>query len=188
MVADDANRIIFVNAAAGELLGWSHEALVRQRLTVVIPPEMREAHLAGFSRLRVTGVARILGSTPRVPALRRDGSLVDVSLTMEEVAGDGAGPRSVESRVGAERGHAPEEANRMTTGEAASVSVLAVWRSSSGARGVGLRHAPHIRRGAGSAGALNGPRRLASRPASAGHDEIVRSGTARDAPMGRRES
>lgn len=89
VVADDANRIIFVNAAAGELLGWSPEALVGQRLTVVIPPELREAHLAGFSRLRVTGVARILGSTLRVPALRRDGSLVDVSLTIEEVAGDG---------------------------------------------------------------------------------------------------
>ena len=88
VVADDANRIIFVNAAAGELLGWSPEALVGQRLTVVIPPELREAHVAGFSRLRVTGVARILGSTLRVPALRRDGSLVDVSLTIEEVAGD----------------------------------------------------------------------------------------------------
>jgi len=89
VIADDANRIIFVNAAAGELLGWSPEALVGQRLTVVIPPELREAHLAGFSRLRVTGDARILGSTLRVPALRRDGSLVDVALTIEEVAGGG---------------------------------------------------------------------------------------------------
>lgn len=89
VVADDANRIIFVNAAAGELLGWAPEALVGQRLTVVISPELREAHLAGFSRLQVTGEARILGSTLHVPALRRDGSLVDVSLTIEEVAGGG---------------------------------------------------------------------------------------------------
>jgi hypothetical protein len=37
------------------LLGWPPEALVGQRLTVVIPPELREAHLAGFSRLQVTG-------------------------------------------------------------------------------------------------------------------------------------
>jgi PAS domain-containing protein len=34
VVADDANRIIFVNQAAGEVLGSAPEALVGQRLTV----------------------------------------------------------------------------------------------------------------------------------------------------------
>ena len=89
VVADDANRIIFVNEAAAELLGWAPEALVGQRLTVLIPPHLREAHLAGFSRLHVTGEARILGSTVHVPALRRDGSCVDVALVIEQLAGHG---------------------------------------------------------------------------------------------------
>ena len=89
VVADDANRIIFVNEAAGELLGWRPEALLSQRLTVLIPPELREAHLAGFSRLQVTGKPRILGMAVNVPALRRDGSCVDVALTIERVAGCG---------------------------------------------------------------------------------------------------
>ncbi|MDP8936309.1 MAG: PAS domain S-box protein [Actinomycetota bacterium] len=86
VVADDANRIIFVNEAAGELLGWTPEALVGQRLTVLIPPELREAHLAGFSRLQVTGEPSILGSTLRVPALRRDGSSVAVALIIDRLA------------------------------------------------------------------------------------------------------
>ena len=106
VVADDANRIIFVNAAAGELLGWAPEALVGQRLTAVIPPEMREAHLAGFSRLQATGEARILGSSVRVPALRRDGSLVDVSLTINEVAGD-AGRRAFRAVLATEPDETP---------------------------------------------------------------------------------
>ncbi|MGI8807111.1 MAG: PAS domain S-box protein [Acidimicrobiales bacterium] len=89
VVADDANRIIFVNQAAGELLGWAPEALVGQRLTVLIPPELREAHLAGFSRLQVTGEPRILGSTVNVPALRWDGSRVEVTLTIQGLAGRG---------------------------------------------------------------------------------------------------
>ena len=89
VVADDANRIIFVNEAAGELLGWTTDALVGQRLTVPIPPELREAHLAGFSRLQVTGVPRIHGSTLHVPALRRDGSSVKVSLIIEQLAARG---------------------------------------------------------------------------------------------------
>ena len=87
VAADDANRIIYVNEAAGELLGWAPDALVGQRLTVLIPPELREAHLAGFSRLQVTGEPRILGTTVLVPALRRDGSSVEVALTMERLAG-----------------------------------------------------------------------------------------------------
>ena len=89
VVADDANRIIFVNQAAGELLGWAPEALVGQRLTVLIPPELREAHLAGFSRLQVTGQPRILGVTVHVPALCWDGSHVAVALTIERLVGFG---------------------------------------------------------------------------------------------------
>ena len=89
VVADDANRAIFVNEAAGELLGWAPEALVGQRLTVLIPPELREAHLAGFSRLQVTGEPRILGSTVQVPAVRRDGTSVEIALTIEQLAGRG---------------------------------------------------------------------------------------------------
>jgi PAS domain S-box-containing protein len=89
VVADDANRIIFVNNAAAELLGWVPEALVGQRLTVLIPPELREAHLAGFSRLQVTGEPRILGQALHVPALRRDGSLVDVVLIIDQLPGRG---------------------------------------------------------------------------------------------------
>lgn len=87
VVADDANRIIYVNEPAGDLLGWAPQALVGQRLIVLIPPELREAHLAGFSRLQVTGEPRILGSTLQVPALRRDGELVEVALTIERIAG-----------------------------------------------------------------------------------------------------
>jgi hypothetical protein len=60
--------------------------LAGQRLTVLIPPELREAHLAGFSRLQVTGEPRILGLTVRVPALRRDGSSVEVALIIEQLA------------------------------------------------------------------------------------------------------
>ena len=87
VVADDANRIIFVNQAAGKLFGWDPSALVGRRLTVLIPPELREAHLAGFSRLQVTHEPHILGTEVRVPALRRDRSTVEVALVIEQLAG-----------------------------------------------------------------------------------------------------
>ncbi len=93
VVADDANRVIYVNEAAAALLGWEPEELLGQRLTVIIPPELREAHLAGFSRLQMTGQSRLLGRPVDVPALRRDGDRVDVVLTIGTVEG-GSGRRA----------------------------------------------------------------------------------------------
>ncbi len=83
IVADDANRILVVNETAGALLGWNPEELCGQRLVTIIPPELREAHLAGFSRLQLTGESRILGQSVEVPALRRNGSRIDVFLMIE---------------------------------------------------------------------------------------------------------
>lgn len=85
IVADDANRILYVNAAAAERLGWQVGELVGQRLTSVVPPEHRAAHLAGFTRYLLTGDAHILGRQVTLPALRRDGTVVDVDITIEKV-------------------------------------------------------------------------------------------------------
>lgn len=87
VVADDANRIIYVNEPAGELLGWDPETLMGRRLTLIIPPELRERHLAGFNRLQLTGEPRLLDRPVEVAALRRDGSRVDVVLTISSMEG-----------------------------------------------------------------------------------------------------
>ncbi|MDP9071818.1 MAG: PAS domain S-box protein [Actinomycetota bacterium] len=89
VVADDANRIIYVNAAAAELLGWDEGDLAGRRLTTIIPPQLREAHLAGYTRYQLTGEARLMGRSVRVPALRRDGSSVEVDLTIDQLPSAG---------------------------------------------------------------------------------------------------
>jgi PAS domain S-box-containing protein len=85
MVADAGNRIVFVSEAAAALLGWEPGELTGRRLTTVIPPDLREAHLAGFTRFQVTGKSRLLGQSVRVRALRRDGSEIDVELELDVV-------------------------------------------------------------------------------------------------------
>ena len=87
VVADDANRIIFVTTRAAVMLGWERDDLVGRRLTTIIPARLRESHLAGFSRYQLTGEARLLGAPVRVPALRRDGTEVAVELAIERVDG-----------------------------------------------------------------------------------------------------
>lgn len=84
VVADDQNRIAYINAAGASLLGWSADELVGQRLTTIIPERLHHAHVAGFTRYLTTGETRLIGTSVQVPARRRDGSEVDVELSLSE--------------------------------------------------------------------------------------------------------
>jgi len=83
VVADDANRIVDVTDAAAELLGWRRGDLVGERLAAIVPPRFRDAHLAGFTRYLATGHARLIGRAATVPAMRADGSEVEVTLRLQ---------------------------------------------------------------------------------------------------------
>jgi PAS domain S-box-containing protein len=92
VVADEDNRILAVSAAAGRLLGWDPDELTGRRLTCIVPPGYREAHVTGFARHVHTGTAHVLGTELHLPALRRDGREVPVRLRIEQAdAGDGGG-------------------------------------------------------------------------------------------------
>jgi PAS domain S-box-containing protein len=86
IAADRWNRIIAVSTSAGELLGWSPMELEGRRLVSIIPPPLRDAHVAAFTRQMLGGPARILGVPTDVPALHRDGHEVPVTLEIERQA------------------------------------------------------------------------------------------------------
>jgi PAS domain S-box-containing protein len=93
VAADTTNRIIAVSASAAELLGWPVDELEGHRLVAIIPPRLRDRHIAGFTRHLLEGRSRIIGQATRVVALRRDGSEVDIDLLIERRA-DGT-PRGI---------------------------------------------------------------------------------------------
>jgi len=82
VAADATNRIVYVNDATAMLLGWSVEELLGQPLTIMQPERFRSLHLAAFERFLSTGVATILGHPIRVPALRQDGTEIDIELML----------------------------------------------------------------------------------------------------------
>jgi PAS domain S-box-containing protein len=86
VAADTTNRIIAVSEPAAELLGWGAHELEGHRLVAIIPPRMRDRHIAGFTRHLLEGSSRILGRPTRVPALCRDGSEVEIDLLIERKA------------------------------------------------------------------------------------------------------
>lgn len=83
IVGDDGNRILGASPPVAALLGWRSDELRGQRLITIIPPRLREAHVTGFTRLLVTGAARMIGRPVEVPAWHRDGHEVPVTLTLE---------------------------------------------------------------------------------------------------------
>jgi PAS domain S-box-containing protein len=82
VAADRENRVVYANAAVEKLLGWRPVDLVGERLTVLMPERMRPLHENGFERYLKTGAPRLIGRAIRVPALRRDGSEVEIELTL----------------------------------------------------------------------------------------------------------
>lgn len=74
------------NAAATRLLGWSEgEALGQPLAQVVVPPEHREAHLAGIARFLSSGVTSLPPTPVRSQALKKDGSRADVEFSLSRL-------------------------------------------------------------------------------------------------------
>jgi PAS domain S-box-containing protein len=88
LVGDDANRIIAASDPALELLGWDEEDLVGQRIVVVIPPALRELHVAAFTTGLLTGAYHLLDQPLELAAHTRDGRNIDVVLTLQKYAAD----------------------------------------------------------------------------------------------------
>ena len=82
LIGDDHNRIVAASTAALTLLGWNAVDLVGQRLVVVIPPHLREAHIASFTRSVLTGTGALLGQPLSLPALAQDGRQIPITLTL----------------------------------------------------------------------------------------------------------
>lgn len=105
IAADATNTIIYVNAATERLLGWTARELTGQQVTVIQPERLRSAHVTAFRRFVATGDLRLRRRPVRVPALRQDGTEVDVELSLDSVTGRGGTPlviaslRDISSRV-----------------------------------------------------------------------------------------
>ncbi len=92
VAADDANRIVAVSRPLADALGWNPEDLVGRRVVTLVPPRLREAHVAGFSRHLTTGRAQLLGAPLQLPALRADGSEIECDVVIEQAPVQGGRP------------------------------------------------------------------------------------------------
>ena len=130
IAADEQGKILCVNVAVTRLLGWRSDELRGRPLTTLMPQRMRVIHQAGFSRYVTTHHARIMGHPIRVPALRRDGSELDLELTLATTTCAGGRAiiigtlRDLTDRVELERQLRVSRYLRATTAAAANLTTV----------------------------------------------------------------
>lgn len=78
---DAEGRIQTWSAGAEQLFGFQRDEAMGAGIAIIIPPDHREAHDQGMRRWRNSGAAR-LGRRLELPALRKDGSTLDIELWM----------------------------------------------------------------------------------------------------------
>jgi len=83
VAADEANRILAASRPLAALVGWEVEELVGRRLVTLVPPRLRDAHVAGFTRYLATGEAHILGVPLVLPVLHADGRELTCRVLIE---------------------------------------------------------------------------------------------------------
>lgn len=81
IAVNDQDIIVYASPVSLAMLGWS-ESLVGKSLLVIIPARLRPRHLGGFHRYVDTEVSRLEGKAVCVPAMRLDGSELEVDLTI----------------------------------------------------------------------------------------------------------
>lgn len=89
---DADGRVVQWNRRAEEMFGWSRtEATGGLLAEMIVPPELRDAHLMGLRRFAATGRGNVAFQRLRLPALHRSGRRIDVEFTILPVEGADGG-------------------------------------------------------------------------------------------------
>lgn len=86
---DESGRILDVNSAVEQQLGYTPESLIGRNVKVLMPEPYASEHDGYLERYLRTGRRHIIGIGRQVKARRIDGSLIHVSLAVSESRVDG---------------------------------------------------------------------------------------------------
>ena len=82
IVCDAAGAIVFWNAAATRIFGFTPEEAVGQSLDLIIPARQQQRHWDGFHKTMATGETRYGSQVLRVPALHKEGKPLSIAFTV----------------------------------------------------------------------------------------------------------
>ncbi len=80
--ADDRGNILSWNSGAERMFGYREEELLGRPLTLIMPPQYRDAHSKGIVGRRASGDARVIGKTVELWGLKKDGTEFPLELSL----------------------------------------------------------------------------------------------------------
>jgi PAS domain S-box-containing protein len=86
ITTDETGHVVGHNPAASRMFGLDENSSIGRPIgDLIIPAHLRDAHTAGLRRYRETGKPHVLGKLIELEALRADGTIFPVELTVTEV-------------------------------------------------------------------------------------------------------
>ena len=82
VLADENGKIIFWNKAAEIVFGYREDEISGGTLETLMPAPYREKHRAGLERFRTSGRCHLVGRTVEMEALRKDGTVFPMELSL----------------------------------------------------------------------------------------------------------
>jgi len=82
ILANNQGNIVFWNASAVTMFGYSEEEALGQPLTVIMPKRYRESHVQGLRRVCETGETRMIGRPTELSGLRKDNTEFPIELSL----------------------------------------------------------------------------------------------------------
>ncbi|MUO79723.1 EAL domain-containing protein [Agrobacterium vitis] len=82
--ANASNQITSWNSAAEAMFGYTADEAVGKSLDIIVPGTMRARHGSGLARVAMGGPTRIIGTSLKLTACRRDGSEFPIELSLSQ--------------------------------------------------------------------------------------------------------
>ncbi|MDB5952966.1 MAG: domain S-box protein [Massilia sp.] len=82
IVCDAAGAIIFWNASATRIFGFTEADALGQSLDLIVPDRQRQRHWDGYHKTMATGETRYGADLLRVPALHKEGKPLSIAFTV----------------------------------------------------------------------------------------------------------
>ena len=87
---DSEGKVLDFNPAAEDVFGYTREEAIGRHLDeLIIPPDLRERHRNSLAAYSSATDSRVIGRRIEMPAIRSDGSPLEVELSVTPVIGDG---------------------------------------------------------------------------------------------------
>ena len=75
--ADASGFVVEINQRFKDVYGWRDDQILGQSLSLILPPEFRDSHHAGFARFKLTEVSKVLNHPLRLATYCADGHAIE---------------------------------------------------------------------------------------------------------------